>query len=380
MNYYEQLYDIDFFSCNAYAAQIDAAFITIRKPGTPDWTTWRGTYLSAHEAEKLWKECQHTACVITTLGCGPSDPAATDKLLLALILCEQAYRDFNGDTFFKLNRLLYSSSHEDVRLKAIKLHTAWKCLVQLVGPTTSCESPPLQILCDQALAYLAGKPETPRSYTIDDVAVETPVREDWVCRKIDTKDTCAVEDFYKTSFAYILELTAANHQVQTLFNYAIILDILKKSGVRKIFDYGAGIGTFLALASAYGIEGVHADFDSESLRFAKARYASLGLAIPTIEIRPDTSVLPTQADCIVCTEVLEHVFNPEELVRQIHAALRPGGLFVVSESFDYIDEFCSHLPMHQGKGGEVFLTFMKSQGFRQIPTGYLLHPSIHVRL
>jgi hypothetical protein len=379
MDYYAQLYDIDFLSRPFYRAEAGAASVDVREGGFPVWETWRAPRLSADEAQKAWRTEKRDDADLSCLSAASKGADTDADLLLTLLGCEDAYRHHDGTRFFPLNRLLCGSKDKTVRMKGIKLHYAWESLAFLARfQGAAAFLPPLRAIGDQALAYLARQKTTPRVYSMDDIKVEKPVREDWQRCKLSTTDKAGVERFYKTSFSYILELTAANHQVQTLFNYAVILSMLRKLGVKSLFDYGAGIGSFVALAASYGIAGTHADFDSETLRYAKERYRQLGLDVPTVVLNENAS-LPAQVDCIVCTEVLEHVYDPEALVRRMNAALRPGGLLVVSESFDYVDAFCTHLPMHQGKGGKNFMKFMRGSGFRPLPTGYLLHPSLHVK-
>ena len=380
MDYYKQLYDINFFGHSTYSAQAGRASVVVLEPGTPDWKSWRSPRLSPEPAEALWQKARDEPGVLTPLDLRDITGARADKLLLTLLLCEDAYRRFDAKAFFPLNRALYSSGDEELALKATKLQYAWRSIELLSPLASSTDRPPLSLVMDDTLHYLAGVSGVPQPYTASDFKVEVPVRNDWVRRQMSLNDPQAVEDFYRTTLSYILELTAANYQVQTLFNYAVIIDLLKRSGVREIFDYGAGIGTFSQLAYANGISSTHADLDSETMFFAQNRYERLGLNIPTIRIDPKDPKLPATAECIVCTEVLEHIFDPEKLVREMHAALRPGGILVVSESFDYVDEFCTHLPMHRGQGGRKFLEFMNSVGFREMPTGHLLHPTVHLKL
>lgn len=379
MNYYEQIYDVDFFAREAYTASVEDSSVEIREPGSPDWSTWRGNMMSAVAAKDLFCEAYQSTDPVTSLFQSGPILEQPDKLLIALILCEDAYRRFDRRRFFDLCRLLHGSDSAALELKATKLRYAWRSLEQLTKTTRIEGITPLQTIMNQALDFLAQIPKTPRTYTTSDIKVEKPVREDFLRCGVSLNNPDAVADFYKTSFSYILELTAANHQVETLFNYAVVLELLANSGVQEIFDYGAGIGTFLALAHAYGISGTHADLDSETMRFASARYCAMGIDVPLVTLNSQSHQLSKNIDCIACTEVLEHVFDPEGLVHKLHTSLRPNGILVVSESFDYTDEFCTHLTIHRGKGGMNFLNFMESAGFRRIPTRFLLHPSVYLR-
>lgn len=388
MSYYEQLYDVDFFSDSSYVTKVGTSSMRIEKASGPKWATWSGTRLSADEAVAIWSELggpKWRDGIIESISVG-SDWSA-DELLLVLLTCEEAYRQRESDRFFLLSRLLQSSGDVSVQLKAVKLQRAWHALSELSsqlgisarGKNNRIEIP-LRSLIRQAAQYVARFSGQHEAAVEADVLVEVPVRRDWTKKGVSPEDQNQVEDFYRMTMSYILELTAANFQVETLFNYSVILEILQKAGVRRVFDYGAGIGTFLLLAEAYGISGTYADIASETMNFARNRIEGGSHSIDFVALDPRRPTVPEDVDCVICTEVLEHVFDPDCIVQAVHDALRPGGLFVVSESFDFVKEFCAHLPRHEGKGGQPFLELLQRKGFRQIQTGYDLHPTLHVRI
>lgn len=50
-----------------------------------------------------------------------------------------------------------------------------------------------------------------------------------------------------------------------------------------------------------------------------------------------------QFDTVVCSEVLEHVFNPLNVNKEIKRILKPNGIYVLSTpNFDWIDHFMCH--------------------------------------
>lgn len=56
------------------------------------------------------------------------------------------------------------------------------------------------------------------------------------------------------------------------------------------------------------------------------------------DIFSDVTIVPIKseiADCIICTEVLEHLPNPQDCVDEMHRLLRTGGVALVSIPFFY---------------------------------------------
>jgi 2-polyprenyl-3-methyl-5-hydroxy-6-metoxy-1,4-benzoquinol methylase len=375
MDYYEQLYDINFFSCDDYKAQKESSEITILNPGNPDWETWKSQNLSKKLAREIWNDFKKNSGNESETLLLKKTLKKNDFLLLLLILCEDAYRRFDSEAFYFLNRILYTSNNPVLRLKATKLQYAWLSLFRL-----SRKKNPLKDIINHGLNYLNRRFQISQSFNIDQVKVEVPVRNDWIKQKVMYEDKESVLNFYKHTHSYILELIAANHQVETLFNYYVILDILKRLGISTCFDYGGGIGTFSLLAETFNINCIFSDIESETMSYAKERLKYLNSDVSLFLLRPDKIIIPENLECILCTEVLEHIFEPDAIIRAIYKSLRPSGILVVSESFDYIDNFCTHLPRHKGKGGANFFKYLKKIGFKQIKPIFSIHPTIHIKI
>ncbi|OEU83449.1 MAG: hypothetical protein BA873_00010 [Desulfobulbaceae bacterium C00003063] len=376
MNYYGDLYDINFFSGEFYQATIYDASVTIESPGSPIWKTWQSPNINEDVAKQLWQDFKERKGYHLRSKLLNGRISNADRLLLVLILCEDAYRNRDPNAFFLLNRILYTSNIQGLQLKSIKLHCAWFALSRLL---ISNNKNPLNSIVDHCLNYFDSDTLQHTKYTRENIKVETPVRKEWARQGISFDNRKSVESFYAQTYSYILELTAANHQIETLFNYTVIIDLIKRLGVKQIFDYGAGIGTFNILANWYGIEGTYADLPSETMNYARQRFSDLRIRIPMLELDPREYELPQDIDCVICTEVLEHIYEPEKLTKAIYESLRPKGLLIISESFDYIDDFCTHLPKHKGKGGKKFLEFLRQMGFVQLNVSYNIHPSVHMK-
>jgi len=373
MNYYEQLYDINFFYRDKYVTQVGKSKIEIIPPGMPDWKTWKSSSINASKAKELYDDFYDKIPQYEqTLLFQKRVPEEVFSLLI-LILIEEAYRSFDLDTFFILNRILYTSNLDDIKLKSVKLQHAVQALIKIVG-----NNKPLKKIEEMALTYLNDmRPDN--KYTLEDIKVEKPVAKDWNKQKCSFDDINSVEKFYKETDSYILELTAANHQVETLFNYNLVIETLKKLGVEHVFDYGAGIGTFLILAYKNNMRITYADLPSHTMGYSRYRFHQLNIPAVFIELEWDKYEVPNGVECIVCTEVLEHIYKPEKLIRKFYDALSLGGIIVVSESFNYTEEFCTHIPFHRGKGDHEFLKFMDRTGFHLLDLGYVIHPLIFIK-
>ena len=115
---------------------------------------------------------------------------------------------------------------------------------------------------------------------------------------------------------------------------AIINDALRQQFVRESFeatghresllDLGCGTKPFLALYSAFVTRsvGIDVDHSPHDVRVADALYD--GRTIPY----PDHHF-----DIVFCTEVLEHVPEPAELLGEVHRVLKPGGVIIMTTPF-----------------------------------------------
>jgi SAM-dependent methyltransferase len=101
--------------------------------------------------------------------------------------------------------------------------------------------------------------------------------------------------------------------------------LLALSGSERVLEVGCGGGNLIER-----VGGRRFGIDLSPFILDKAR-ARLGPAVPLV--RGDAMSLPFASgafDRVLCSEVLEHVLNPESVVRELRRVLRPGGHAVVS--------------------------------------------------
>ena len=92
-------------------------------------------------------------------------------------------------------------------------------------------------------------------------------------------------------------------------------------------DVGCGRGNLTAALARSGIVSKGIDLDEDSTATAERTHADLPCAFATADVAdaPDSSY-----DLVVLSEVLEHLADPSEMVRQLARVSRPDGLVVVT--------------------------------------------------
>jgi len=195
--------------------------------------------------------------------------------------------------------------------------------------------------------------------------VEVPVAEEWKKFNPDITNEEEINNFYSKTDAYVFELMAANHIIQTLYSYFILTEKLKKLKVKKIIDYGAGAGTLCILFKKLGYDIDYADLPGKLSDFAKWRFEKRNIEIPMIDMA-QKPIDEESYDCIISTEVIEHVVNPIKLLELFSQTLKGGGVLVVSESCEYIEDFSSHLESNRKYGGKEFIDIVEKMGFKQV--------------
>jgi len=374
--YYKTLYDINFFSEDEYQNDIEGINVSTTFPDSVLWSTWNSSNVSAKQAEKTYSIARNSIDGIHLMWESMKQYPKEYNLIM-LLISENAYRTDNEKILIKCYNILKVAEFAYIRLKAEKLMASFKALKLLASKMNSIQQNSqsrIENIQLHALNFINTKEN--KNYSLNDFKVELPVLADWENRNMNFDNPTRVEEFYKSTDSYVLELIAANHQVETLFNYSIVVNKLLELGVTNIYDYAGGIGTFSIFSKLNGISVIFSELDSVTRNYAITRIQDSKVNIQTEILEYDNPNLKSDIPCIVCTEVLEHIYEPEDLIKYFYSKLSKRGILVISESFDYIENFCTHLPKHKGKSGEVFLKFMESVGFEKINLNYDIHPDI----
>lgn len=103
----------------------------------------------------------------------------------------------------------------------------------------------------------------------------------------------------------------------------VIYDLMRKE--EKYLDIGVGEGKLLLLAQNKFIHTYGIDISNIRIKNLKTRkeYAVSSLSVQSIE--DTTSFKNNFFDAITLVAVLEHVFDPNRVLQEIHRILKPGG-------------------------------------------------------
>lgn len=94
----------------------------------------------------------------------------------------------------------------------------------------------------------------------------------------------------------------------------------------KLLDVGCGDGAFLnkMLGKGWMVEGV--DIDSEAAAYAKRKF---GINVRIGELK-DAGFKDAEFDAVTLRHVIEHVYDPIDLLAEIKRILKPGGALIVA--------------------------------------------------
>lgn len=111
----------------------------------------------------------------------------------------------------------------------------------------------------------------------------------------------------------------------------MVAEICRKHATQKLLDIGTGNGSALPIWKQQGWSISAMEPDARGFEFAKqvpgvdVRQLGVGEALPT----DWTSAF----DTAVCLEVVEHLFDPNNLVETTACVLKPGGIAVISTPY-----------------------------------------------
>ncbi|MFJ1253079.1 class I SAM-dependent methyltransferase [Cupriavidus sp. CuC1] len=93
----------------------------------------------------------------------------------------------------------------------------------------------------------------------------------------------------------------------------------------SLLDIGCGSGGFLLLAKQAGWQTLGIDLDSKACEAAQSK----GLRVVNASIE-DVAKLDEKFDCLFCSHILEHTYDPNGALCSMRSVLKPGGTLLLS--------------------------------------------------
>jgi len=135
-----------------------------------------------------------------------------------------------------------------------------------------------------------------------------------------------LEEFYNTDFEVPMY-----QEKKTLRKAITVLNELKNLGIdegAKILEIGASYGFFMKIANDAGFETYGLEMSEKACEYAKNEF---GIKIENSSLEESKFVQNSNSfDAVVMLDVIEHVTEPSEIIRQIESVLNPGGFVVIT--------------------------------------------------
>lgn len=104
--------------------------------------------------------------------------------------------------------------------------------------------------------------------------------------------------------------------------------MVRRAAPRTVLDAGCGNGVLAASLAACGFTVTGMDGDAGGVEIATQQFPGIHFEVGNFADAPVETF-----DCVVSTEVIEHLYAPHELVRYCREALKPGGTLVISTPY-----------------------------------------------
>lgn len=173
----------------------------------------------------------------------------------------------------------------------------------------------------------------------------------WLAQGVDPENRAQVQAFYEDQFVEAYELAnwhCGDTNGEPPLSYAKAALFARDQKVRRVLDFGSGIGTgSLALASV-GCEVHSADIARQLLAFVEFRMTRRGYAPHPIDLTKGELPRTDYYDLITCFDVLEHIPDQLNKLLELQRYVKYGGFIIVNLMDDSSHE---DRPMHISSAG-----------------------------
>jgi SAM-dependent methyltransferase len=130
---------------------------------------------------------------------------------------------------------------------------------------------------------------------------------------------------HSPSTAVAAHLGSSSAPLRTKIPAPFELETLASLPRRELLDIGCGSGTTLKLGTLLGWKATGLELDLAAV--LAARREGLDILHGSYRLLSD---FPESFDCVVCSHVIEHVHDPQSLLRLMARTLKVGGVAIIS--------------------------------------------------
>ena len=123
----------------------------------------------------------------------------------------------------------------------------------------------------------------------------------------------SVPHFYKDNDLFIYDLTEYQMRLEHGKLVRQMVSQLKRLGLRKVLEFGGGIGEFSIICSENGIDITYHDLDGVIRDYAAWRFRKHGFSVKVSDKDP----LEERWDAVNVMDVLEHLEDPGPIIRKL---------------------------------------------------------------
>ena len=177
-------------------------------------------------------------------------------------------------------------------------------------------------------------------------------KELWLSQNVDRTNPQDVAEFYQGQFVEAYELAnwhCGRTNGEPPLNYAYAALFAKRLGLKRALDFGSGIGSGSLALATVGCEVHSADIADRLLELTVHRLRRRQFSPRAIDLARGNRPRREYYDIITCFDVLEHVPDQLEKVRELEWYLRWGGYLLVNFLYDSYHE---DRPMHVSSAGD----------------------------
>jgi 2-polyprenyl-3-methyl-5-hydroxy-6-metoxy-1,4-benzoquinol methylase len=165
--------------------------------------------------------------------------------------------------------------------------------------------------------------------------------------------------------------------------YEILFGWLGDIRGKSALIVGSGSGELAALMASQGAHVTAIDIVEEYVELTRQTAARLNTQVETSVARLETFHPGKKYDLVAATDVIEHIENDQDAVKQLQGLLGPGGRLIITVPalpglFGYHDELLGHFRRYTNSSlkklieGSFQITHLRYYGFALIPVTFLI--------